>query len=616
MSGNKKSTYVLYWVLDILLSLAAMYVMGPAPGIKTFLAEREKSHIGVYMAIVFVIVTAVMFLLRRYVYNWLENLQIKQACMEFGARFHINKKELLVLALFVMAGAYLRFSGLDWGIDHIFQPDEKKLVRYALGMAAELNPYNIYVGYPNQFVSKFAALCMLVYSKLFDVKLRGNTIVCYFIFRGCVAFLSTMIIPLSYCVGNYFRKGMGLVFAGFVTVFPPFVNYAKQVTGDINVLFFSILVLLCSFYYLEKQRKRDICAMTLFAAMVTMEKWHGGIICLYIAAVIIFCCKTDWKRLLRESTLAFVSWLFWIFVIAPNIIWDIRNTIDEVIFIFISEGSVYMPDDMAVFYINCFFSYGGIITAVLVILGLFHVFRRRERKYLVLLLGLMNWLIMCNVMNRNFERWGMASYYTLLILLSLGICLLLYDGKRAITIAGGAMAAIVLVTFAVGSMRYVYLATHSIQDTRIIGEQVLWELGIKQNNSIYEYYTPFSPGGIRAVEEGEGQKSKTMNEYLISENGQVYVTEPDVLYAVTSSYRNWGNGHAMLDENAQLLVSLDAEVHDLFHADIGLGSWQVPEFVTCYRNFQEISKVRAGANLGPEIRIYDISMLPVKASDS
>lgn len=616
MSRNKRSTYVLYGILDVLLSLVVMYVMGPAPGIKTFLAERQRSHIVLYAAVIFVIVTVLMFLLRKYIYGWLEHLEPGKTCLEFGRRFHIDKRELIVLALFVLVGAYLRFSGLNWGIDHIFQPDEKKLVGKAIEMAAELTPYNHYSGYPNQLISKIAALCMLIYSRLSDEELTGNTIVCYFIFRGCVAFLSTALIPLSYALGNYLRKGMGLILAGFVTVFPPFVNYAKQVTGDIDVLFFSVLVLLSGFYYLEKERKRDICAMTLFAAMVTMEKWHGGIICLYIAVLIIYCCKTNWKRLIREGALALGSWIFWIFLIAPNIIWELGDTIEEIVFIFISEGSVYMPDDMAVFYPNCFFSHGGILAMVLVMLGIVYIFRHREKKYLILLLGLMNWLFMSMVMNRNFERWGMDCYYTLLVLLAAGTYLLFHGRRKIVVAVGGIAAVIVFGTYLTGSVRYVYAATHSEQDTRLLGEVVLWQLGIRQNNSIYEYYTPFSPGGIRAVEDGEGQKKKTMNDYVIVENGQVYVTEHDAIYAVTSSYRNWGEGHKLLEENALLLASLDTEIGDLFHLDIGLGSWKTPEFVTCYRNLQDIRKIAAGANMGPEIRFYDVSMIPKKEADS
>lgn len=609
MQYNKK-LYVKLGILDIFISLWIMYVMAPAFFIKPYLVERQKSHIMVYAVVIFLISTVVLIAFRQKLCAMLCAWDGTVACRRFGERFAIYKTEVLILLIFIVSGAILRFSGIDWGIHYIFQPDEKKLVRKAIGMAAELLPYNDSFGYPNQFLSKFAAICMLIYSKLFHEELRGNTIVCYFIFRGCVAFLSTMLIPLSYLIGNYLRKGMGILLAAMVTVFPPFVNYAKQVTGDVNVLFFSLLVIIAGFYYMEKARKRDICMMTLFAAFSTLEKWHGGVICIYIAILILHQCRHEWKKFLQHGFLALGSWLVWMILVAPNLLWDIRDVIEQFTAIYISEGSVWMPEHMWLYYFQCFFSHGGFIGMLLTITGIVYVLHHREKKYLVVLVGILNWAVMSAIMNRNFERWGMDTYFILLLLLTLGLFFFIQNSYKTVKVLAVIACIIVLGNYFIGCIRYVTIATHSGQDTRIWGEQVFKELGINKENSIYEYYTTFSPGGIRAVDDGEGQKSKMMNDYLTLVDDQLYVTEPDVQYAVTSEYRNWGSGHGWLEEHAVLLFSMKSSYGDLFHAEYGHGGWLTSEFVGSWRSLQEIRQIRGGAILGPEINIYDISSLP------
>lgn len=127
---------------------------------------------------------------------------------------------MVVLAIILLVGAVLRFGGINWGITSIFQPDENNLLNDTIGMAMAKYPYHGVFKYPNQGVSKLAAVTMMIYAAINGVQLDENTIMCYFIYRGIVALFSTLTIVTAFLIGNYMQKHLGVIVAVLVAFFP------------------------------------------------------------------------------------------------------------------------------------------------------------------------------------------------------------------------------------------------------------------------------------------------------------------------------------------------------------------------------------------------------------
>lgn len=538
----------------------------------------------------------------------------------FKTKFRVTRIELLIVVMFLIIGFALRILGANWGETHIFQPDEKKLVKASIQMVEERTLLHDYYSYPNEFTSKIVAIIIYIWAGITHTEIDSQTIECYFIFRGCMAALSTALIGISYLIGNYLHKRLGIILGGLVTLFPPFINYAKQVTGDIPVAFFASLAMLASFFYLENGKNKNVVIMSLFAALSTLEKWHGGVLCIYIAVLILYRGIKEKKieKFIMQGFIALGAWLGWIALFAPNMVWNWKTALEEILSIYVSGDWYVRPDDIWVFFWKCFFSHGGIAGTLVLLFGFISLWKYKQEKYLVLLAGGANWLILSAIMNRIFERWGLEFYLVLLIVSAMGILYLYEQKARWMKIIAMSALFVIMLNYISGCIRYDVLAMYSRQDTRLIGEVVFEELGINMENSIYDYYTPFSPGGIRTLHGHEGQKSKTMNDYIIEENEDIYVTEAGKRFAIASSYRGAGSnsgGYALLNSKASHLGDILSFHPDLFHANNGMGSWRTLECVSIWRNWTEIRGVLRGEAMGPLIKIYDISDFPVKISE-
>lgn len=583
-----------------LLMLIFTYFFGCSP-IKDFCFAYGMAGKCFFVLLMFVLSVLSVYLL--YKYTDIENCFSKDKFIGFLDCLCIERKELVWLFLLILVGGGMRIIGVDWGVDRTFQPDEGKLVMPAIQMAQYQYPYSDSFGYPSQFISKFTALLILIYSCANPSAFEANAVSPFFIFRLVVAIISTGTIVVSYLIGNKLHKRMGILFALMVALYPEYILMAKQVTGDATAHFFMALVILASLFYIDNRSKMSIFCMSAFAAMATMEKWHSAVACFYIAVIIIFNCK-KFKRVFTHGILAFLSYVVCLFLIAPNMLWSIKEAVGGIIYMYSYGDSVAPYIRLLRRYVIQTRIYVGIGFAALLLCGVIYMLRNFTRKYMVLLLGIIK-LFALGFLNRGFPRWAQEYYYTILLVAAMGVLLLIENHRKILWITGCFLNTLICLCFFTGSMLIVVTAALSQQDTRFVQEAWCEENGISLANSLSSYYTGYNPGGVSVY---PYMGVSVLYDYLNDESQIDWerVDEEKVFFIVSSypndSYLTW-----LKAENVPIVKEFSSVGDDIFWNPCQNVTNSRNEFVRIYEFGRQIVKILKGENTGPNIVIYDIS---------
>ncbi len=533
----------------------------------------------------------------------------------FRERYHCNISDRIILVIAMAVGGSLRLMGYNWGVTSIFHPDEWNFVHPAIEMITSKSVYQMSTYfYPAQFSSKFAAIFIWLYSKC-----TGTEIVMYytpqafFIYRILVALAGTVTILICFLIGNYFREHFGAVYAVLSAIYPVYIWQAKQATGDVIVFCCLCLTILFSLRYMEEKRNIFLILMTMGAAMATLEKWHGAIGIGYIGFVILL-SNREIKELICKGLSALGMYLIWILLLAPNVIFQLKTAIvDGFINIAVWDGQEGAP------YYKMLLNYGkfgiqhycGIIYLVVMFIGLVHVIHNFDKKHIIFLMGILKILILC-LMNRQYVRWGMELYFCEIMLVSMGICQLLFSQKRrrCLHVIGEFAGLIVALELLSGSIVITMGAIYSENDTRLMQRKDCVEAGITPDRSISEWYTGFVPGGLTDISWGWVEQGP-LEFGLFIENERLYKTSENIGYAILniSDMRTPELVEAVRDDNP-IVFSYDAEYLGTFEGTLnGLkGSWN--DIVLIGENMSAAADIRRGALLGADIEVYDIRRVP------
>ena len=586
-----------------------LYFFGSSP-IKEFWTTGGNVGKFAFGITILALTVGTCFLLKKYTnfFEILEKYLMQDRFREILKKFHVEPRDVLILLMILLIGGGLRFGGINWGITSIFQPDENNLLNDTIEMAVNKCPYQKVFKYPNQCVSKLAAFVMIAYSVIRNVALDTNTIECYFIYRYIVAIFSTLTIITGFLIGNYLEKKLGLFVAALIAFFPEYVNLSKQVTGDSTSFFFLTLLLLGSLLYMERRKRFWIAFMTFFTACATMEKWHAAVGCFYIAFIII-CTERNTKGIIREGSFAFLSYIIGMFLIAPNMFWKMKEAISGVLYMYQYDADGVTPYKLLIIrYIDNLHCYMGGIAVVIFVLGCITIIKNYSSKYFVLLLGVIK-LGALGFLNRGFPRWGLEFYFTIIMVISIGLLALIKNKNKVLTWMGWTATGIIGGCFLIGSILVYSVAIRSNQDTRLQQEKFCAENEILREESIFDFYTGFDPGGIRAGREYGG---RNLLFYELGEmNGELCLYMEDIKYAVDNIGYKDSLQTQKMHELCPLVAKFEGRIGDTFTNPAYNVTMSWTEVGVIKQYIGMLKYVWHGGATGPKIEIYDVSALPV-----
>lgn len=608
----------------ILLSMVLAYVIG---GIcfyfndsKYVLFENIYKSIAVLMVVAFTVSFVFVFLafknskICEALNNSYESLRFKNWKNDFISFYNINKTDIIILIVCIVAGLILRLIGYDWGLVASWQADECKLVDPAIRMADSKILYSDYVYYPDQFVSKIVAVILFFVSKLKGISLDCSTMAeAYFVFRIVVAIFGTATVYTIFLIGNRLKKHLGSICCIVAAVYPYYLSLAKQVTGDVTALFFLSLTILFSLRYIDCRKNSYLILMTMGAAMATLEKWHGAVGIGYVGILLMF-CNEGFKDFIKKGFQAVLYYIIWLFVLTPNI-WvnPVKTIVDGFINIAVydgAEGSSY--GTLLLNYIKYgVLNFGGIVYLIVFIIGVLFVIKNISKEYYILSMGVLKTLILC-LLNRQYSRWGMELYFTEIIILSAGIYMLLFSSKKMIKACGYPITFILLADLLSASILVTVVADIGEKDDRLVQRKECIERGITPENMISQYYTGFGPSSWCDKEyPGTVIRVKDWSEYFAIENDDVYRTEKQTDYVCLnlSRYDIDRDLADLLEKNCTKELEYKAVAKDTFCIPFEETKTSFNDIKVIIQNIKLIADINKGGYVGEDMVVYYVGNL-------
>ena len=538
----------------------------------------------------------------------------------------LYESDKIYLIIIIAMAFLLRVVGYDWGGEaSTFQPDEGKVFYPGMRMAVVKTMMSDQVNYPSHISHKVLSLIYGVYISLDGVAgIEYTELGCNYLARIYIAIVSTFIVLLVYYIGNAMRFHSGKYAALLVALFPPFISAAHCVTGDpVVALCCCIAILLGLKYYdvSEKRGMRYLTGMSLCAAIATLEKYHGMVICGLIAIVVLSKeynnRKNYFLRILREGIFSAVAYVVFLAMISPNLIFGGLDNVYDQIFLLTNEyesGVTFIENILR--YMSWFFSHIGIMSTVFIIVGIYAFIKNKNKKAILLIIGVLE-LIGVSIQNRGFIRWGYPFYLCVLLTISVGIVEVkefVHGRKLSYKCVIWVLEMAMIVNLIAGAILTETLYLKCNMDTKNVSERWFLELGIGPDDCIQTRYTCWNPGGINSY---ENVITTNIKNSLMMIDEQCYVKRLGKKYAVNNQDR------FSIPEEYLPFFTLAKKFEAGYRQSMLSFGWYDKFSLKIFEPYSIYEAINVSANLimdrittGQDMYIYDISEIPAYAEFS
>ncbi len=407
----------------------------------------------------------------------------------------------IYLILIIGVGLLLRIWGSDWGFPLILHPDEPIIVEqsYELIKRNSYEPLRNY-GTPDQlsiYLNRF------IFEIISPIRFSGRPVIetfetnrffYYQTARVVTGVIGVVSVYLAYLIGLEFSLSAGLIAALLFSLFPQLVIHSHYATPDVPITTLTLLTIYLSMIYLRSKNKKYIKYMSIVAAASVAEKYPGFLnLCMFGLVILIVNFKT-WNKLIIDWLKLSALFLLSLLVIAPFLIIRIDRVVAGIKF---ESGSSHLGIELLgirgnlEFYIKTLYDNSGVILITFIILGLIHILRNRHLKFIPLFLGMIYWISL-SILPLHWERWGLPMFVSPLLIAAIGLDSLLNKSIKYQKVL--LIAAFLFSCTALTFYDWLSVAKLLAPDTRVIALDYLSSKNITSKNSIYEGYTPFSPG--------------------------------------------------------------------------------------------------------------------------
>lgn len=182
----------------------------------------------------------------------------------------------VLLFLLVLCGGILRFYDINWGAPFYFHPDERNIASSISQITlSDFNP---------RFFAYGSLPIYIIFFKGFFLQLltpcRTDISTCQVTFEQAIvigrlisALLSTLLIPMSYLIGNKLgNKRTGIVASCLVTFSTGLIQYAHFATFEMWSTFFSTVLFFFTLLFLNQPKKLPFYLMILTSGILVSVK--------------------------------------------------------------------------------------------------------------------------------------------------------------------------------------------------------------------------------------------------------------------------------------------------------------------------------------------------------
>ncbi len=441
-------------------------------------------------------------------------MKIRQAIYSKSIAQKRKNFEILFLFLTFSLSFLIRIIGLRFSEPFLTYGDEFIILDPVFDMTLNqtLNPNNF--ARPDQilYIINFVYLNMISFIK------TGHSFATtfeydqynYFVYsRIVIAVFGSLIPVVAYKIGKESTINFSIPAALLFAFFPLYVLYSHYIAPDIPITLFTMVIILFVMRYIRKRNNRDLYLATIFSAINTAEKYPGLISFGLVAFAIIWVQATSYKRpiisIVKDALIdcikLFGIFILTLFLISPYLFLNYMTVIKGLA----GEARSTHPGFYGLswfgnmwFYLTTYIKYSNILVIPLLLSGIYGMISKRKYELLPCFYGLIYWICL-SVLNKHMERYALPMYTFPLLMAAFGCAYLLHILKKRNIFRLSVMFLIGITTVS-SLLNSLSISTRmTYADTRVAAMKYFEKVGITKSNSLYEGYTPFTPGKFRNI---------------------------------------------------------------------------------------------------------------------
>ncbi len=425
----------------------------------------------------------------------------------------------------------------------------------------------------------------------------------FFVYSRIMIVVFGSLIPVAaYKIGKESKINFAVPAALLFAFFPLYALYSHYIAPDIPITFFTLLIILFSMRYIRNRNIRDLYLAAIFSAINTAEKYPGLISFGLVTFAIIWvqaaqnksCVLTIIKNSLIECLKFFGVYLIALFIVAPNLFFNIGDVIKD---IRLEARSSHLGADGLSwfgnlgFYFSKYIEFSNIIVIIFILAGTIGIIKKKHYELLPCFYGLVYWICL-SVLKLHWERWALPMYTFPLLMAAFGCGYLdhVFNKKNTIKIVAGILFCAAVAWSILNSLSISIRMSYT--DTRAAALNHFKQVGITKENSLFEGYTPFTPGGPGNFEFSQ----MNSNDKYIVLSSYMY----DRFYEEPVRYQQEIQKYETVKQKYPLLIQFTPT---LPVSPVGVVSWL--DDIQYYYEYIK-GKNREGRLTGPSIQVYII----------
>lgn len=523
------------------------------------------------------------------------------------------RPDLAHLALFaiILGGAIVRFVGLDFGLPLTIKSDEPIVVSGAMGMLERRSFEPDKFQWPNHLGIMATYLAYVFVTPLWHGMLAEQAItdveIGYFhlIARGVTATFGVVSIVLAYLIGKRFTRSIGLVSAALFAFMPHYVEESHYATPDIGLTMAVLGTVLLGILYLEKPTTRRLLILSALSAVAILAKYPGALTTLIIATVVIIAAirERQWWRIVQHGAISLLTIPVTLFLLSPSLFTNRHRVIRSLGFE--SRGEHLGADGLTFveklqFYLSYYLGGTGWLLLALAVVGAVWVVRERKVIALPLLIGLVFWGAL-STLGLHWTRWSLPMFITPLFFSAIGAYAFTHFVRhrfpqyRLAHVGAVALVGVILLTQVMSSVAT--SAAFLRKDVRVIALGDFASQGITPENTAFEGYTPFLPGGFGTIFEDFTVVDGAL---VPTDLGIRFVVLSDSMYGryqAEGEFDQEQEFYRLLEQEFTLIAEYQPQTPDVSFPLSGtrLGS-----------SIESLIETGLGATGGPVLKVYEV----------
>ncbi len=408
----------------------------------------------------------------------------------------LHSKDIVILTVIISVTAFIRFTGITFGLPLLIHPDEWTIIEKAVQMVQKglLNPYNynrpdhvtIWTNYIVLNITSF-----LVFFDNLGNTFKDNVPFFYLVSRSINVVISLLLVAAAYIFGKKRDRTCAIICSLLFALFPMISHYSRFITPEILTLLFSLLIIYYCVLYIEKKETAYLNIAALFCVLFSIEKYPGVLSTVLIFASHVMVEKKFIKSI-QKSFKQFKVYLAAFLITAPSLVFYFNKTYSR-----LSKpgqggriGKDYMGYFDRVFnYMELFVEYSGFIMLFVLAACVIILIIKREKNLVLFLFGYF-YLFVMSIMDIFQQHWAVVSLVTPILIIGFGLSYL--TENKTIRPVVALLLGISFFSQTVESYTDAY--NHSLTDTINSAREFCEKNGINEENTLFERYTPLYGG--------------------------------------------------------------------------------------------------------------------------